>query len=1496
MFRYMRILSSVGIITDRRRIVEDERKMRQQLGNRRLCGIGKAFLLFAFGAVLIGMAQTAALALPPITRSEDSFAGSGCASCAGGDTWAFPAPSMRQPLVYGATGVPESDLGPAGGFLYYPLDSWASRMFVVDRRSPCSRTIWVHDLCGQTYESADSLVFGVPQPLVLQGSSNGARDGWSVTMQPQDPNDPDPLDAVIFFVSDSSGASSTWYCDPVSGDCDIGVVYALPASTKDAAGNETTFVRDGDTVAATTSAGEEWAYTLDGNEQVTQIVAPNLDEVDVTYAAPGKLQQVVAHTSSGAVKSDVTYGYDTEGRIASAVRGTKQVNYAYDYQTITVTETPENEPNTVLTRTVYEYDPGTPLTTTVTRKSDIGTQCDQKTAYTFASDGAGGKWKLIQVEDPMGNVAQSAWDEYTGRLNYQIDPSSLETHYEYNDVGAVTTITQKRGTETLSTEEFVYCKDAAGNDTQWLKSQKDVRGKWAHYTRNTSTLWRLDAVKVSEPEGTPPAEPEEWSAISPVKQYEYYSSTEDISGQATLTWDHDDPPYFSPANLRDGRILEPDAGDHGIWDYSGYVEWLYDANASYWDWTSAKTIKSIDLYLVADDEENQYYYQPQGLSIYAKDGQGDYTIPILVEGVLSYYDWPHEYWNDMWVVARHVSVDVSTTGLRIIYGRGDSESRLSEIRIQASVAPGPGQPGQLKREIIPDVGGAGMPTITAYEYDETVGSEVRHRSQPTVIWYQSTASTGEPDVYTRNSYDDSGRLMSTTDAEDRTVQYELTYDATGEGRTEKTIYATGVETESHYTCCGIEWSDDEENNRTHYLYDALNQLWKVYTSISGQSESAPLVQYEYDEFGNKKTVTTRSDASTTRVTTYTYDKNNRVVKVEYPGGLVGSEEFGYCSSGQLLWKKDGNGSYTYYKYDDLNRMTDIYYNAGPPSVPFQYPQGTSDVHYDYDGSSSLRTTARSGDLTSTYSYDIQGRVAQYTPPAGLASGYYVDYGYNGAGQESRVKITNGTTVNYDAEYEYYRNGWLKKVKDGAQDLATYSYNDVGVRTRVDYGNGVYTTYDYSTDPRYLISQISHMPQSGPALMTIAYPQRDKVGNPESMQDSVFGNWGYTYDANNRLDTATPPAGPVPDQPIGGDYEYDWVGNRLNPPSGTNHMVHNAVDELTTWPGMYTYTYWQDGSLKEVRNPAGTQVLRSYTYSYAGLLDQAAYSGRTATNTWDADSDRVGLVMNGTTYSFVYDTAAGIPAVIVEGDGIAPVYYFREPNGALVARSKAGDGRRYYHFDALGSTRMLTRDSGNVTDKYSYDAWGGAISHDRFAGSVDQPYQYVGQLGYYTHYQDPGLGLLELGVRFYDPEIGRFTQRDAIPVEALGVARYPYVAAPTALVDPSGKWIVGVVIRCLVDARCRRVALCVAGLLANSVWELITELVEGRCCDWAKIGCVGLCGCVAAVVGDVATPGDPFTRLFGGLLFLVGSHDACRAACDRWLHPCTPAGVVDYAAH
>ena len=139
---------------------------------------------------------------------------------------------------------------------------------------------------------------------------------------------------------------------------------------------------------------------------------------------------------------------------------------------------------------------------------------------------------------------------------------------------------------------------------------------------------------------------------------------------------------------------------------------------------------------------------------------------------------------------------------------------------------------------------------------------------------------------------------------------------------------------------------------------------------------------------------------------------------------------------------------------------------------------------------------------------------------------------------------------------------------------------------------------------------------------------DSVGNPLSMTDSTGGStlaWSYGYDANNRLTSAVAP-NPVPGQPAGGAYGYDWVGNRLHPPADPNPMTYNAADQLTSWPGMHGYQYDKQGNLTQVTNVAGTKIA-GYHYNYAELLDSAGFidsSGNNVslTNTWDADSNRV----------------------------------------------------------------------------------------------------------------------------------------------------------------------------------------------------------------------------------------------------------------------------------
>ena len=134
---------------------------------------------------------------------------------------------------------------------------------------------------------------------------------------------------------------------------------------------------------------------------------------------------------------------------------------------------------------------------------------------------------------------------------------------------------------------------------------------------------------------------------------------------------------------------------------------------------------------------------------------------------------------------------------------------------------------------------------------------------------------------------------------------------------------------------------------------------------------------------------------------------------------------------------------------------------------------------------------------------------------------------------------------------------------------------------------------------------------------------------------------------------------------------------------------------------------------------------------------------------------------------------------------SPVLSIREPNGSLIARAQ-GSNLWYYHFDELGSARLITDSGGNVTDKYDYDAYGKLLLwHEKDAGSVHQPYQYVGQFGYYTHWQEPDFGLVQLGVRFYDAQVGRFTQRD--PVHRDIQSAYAYADdSPLSGADPSGK--------------------------------------------------------------------------------------------------------------
>ncbi len=56
-------------------------------------------------------------------------------------------------------------------------------------------------------------------------------------------------------------------------------------------------------------------------------------------------------------------------------------------------------------------------------------------------------------------------------------------------------------------------------------------------------------------------------------------------------------------------------------------------------------------------------------------------------------------------------------------------------------------------------------------------------------------------------------------------------------------------------------------------------------------------------------------------------------------------------------------------------------------------------------------------------------------------------------------------------------------------------------------------------------------------------------------------------------------------------------------------------------------------------------------------------------------NRVGLTVGQDEYSFVYNPVAWVPAVIVESGPDKTCYYFRDPDGVLIARFDTDPQRR-----------------------------------------------------------------------------------------------------------------------------------------------------------------------------------------------------------------------------
>jgi RHS repeat-associated protein len=257
---------------------------------------------------------------------------------------------------------------------------------------------------------------------------------------------------------------------------------------------------------------------------------------------------------------------------------------------------------------------------------------------------------------------------------------------------------------------------------------------------------------------------------------------------------------------------------------------------------------------------------------------------------------------------------------------------------------------------------------------------------------------------------------------------------------------------------------------------------------------------------------------------------------------------------------------------------------------------------------------------------------------------------------------------------------------------------------------------------------------------------------------------YGYDGAGRLTSETRTG----TYPFTRAYTLDGV-NRISQTLGgvTTSFSYSADDELTATSGGFVNSYSYNANGEQTGRALGG-VAYSLSYDYDGQLTQITQGANTTSFSYDALGRRISRTSGGVTTQFLTDPVFGRIWLEKQGATTTATYTY---GNALIRK----DGEVPL-FDGLGSERTVTNASQTVIGRIAYEGFGQSVGT---TGSSSNPYLFAATSGYRN---DGDAGLVHVGARYYDAQVGLFLTRDTY------LEQKPYLYCehdPVNATDPSG---------------------------------------------------------------------------------------------------------------